>query len=267
MMDDANAQRKSLVLVAREGDVALLTFNRPEARNALSRTMMRDTLRLLEELAQDTTLRALVVTGAGDRAFCAGADLIERQTLSPDERTAHTRMIDTAANALEQFPVPVIAAIRGYALAGGAELAIACDLRVAGTDAVLGYPEVKIGVFPGAGGAIRLPRIVGQAVARDLLFTGRRVDAQEAFQVGLVDRVSAPDEVVPTALALAREIAAGAPLAVRALKKALIESAGLPDQAAHRVVAGYRQPLDATADYQEGLTAFAERRPPKFTGR
>lgn len=264
MIDVVN---EGLVLVRRDGDVALLTLNRPESRNALSLALMRETLRRLEGLAGDASLRALVVTGAGERAFCAGADLIERQTLSPEERTDHTRLIDTAANALEQFPVPVIAAIRGYALAGGAELAIACDLRVASTDAVLGYPEVKIGVFPGAGGAVRLPRIVGQAVARDLLYTGRRVNAAEAFRVGLVDRLTEPEAVLPAALALANEIAAGAPLAIRALKRALLESAGLPDQDAHRVVAQHRQPLDATADYQEGLNAFAERRPPHFTGR
>src|SRR5690606_6600159 len=138
---------------------------------------------------------------------------------------------------------------------------------VASPDAVLGYPEVRIGVFPGAGGAVRLPRIVGQAVARDLLYTGRRVNAAEACRGGLVDRLTQPEAVLPAALARANEIAAGAPLAIRALKRALLGSAGLPDQDAHRVVAQHRQPLDATADYQEGLNAFAERRPPHFTGR
>ena len=248
------------------GHLAVLTLNRPAARNALDRRLTASLVAALTDLAARSHLRVLVVTGAGDRAFSAGADLLERRTMTPAERTAHTEAIAAAAAGLAALPVPTVAAVRGYALAGGAELAIACDLRVAGSDAVFGFPEVRIGIFPGAGGPVRLPRLVGAGAARDLLFTGRRIGAEEAFRLGLVDRVVSSEEVLPEARTVAAEIAANAPLAVRAVKRALAESAGLPETEAHRVVARYRRPLDATADYAEGLAAWAERRPPAFRG-
>jgi enoyl-CoA hydratase/carnithine racemase len=163
--------------------------------------------------------------------------------------------------------MPSIAAIRGFALAGGAELAIACDLRVAAEDATLGFPEVRVGIFPGAGGVLRLPRIVGGGVARDLLFTGRRVSADEAFRIGLIDRLVAPRAVMESAVELAASIAANAPLAVRAVKRALEESHGRPLGDARSTVSALRAALDATDDYEEGLAAFADKRAPRFTGR
>jgi enoyl-CoA hydratase/carnithine racemase len=163
--------------------------------------------------------------------------------------------------------MPTIAAIRGYALAGGAEIAIACDTRVAASDAMLGFPEVRVGIFPGAGGALRLPRIVGEGAARDLLFTGRSIPAADAFRIGLVDRLTTPEEVLGTAAELAANIAANAPLAVRAVKRALRESLGLSSDDARRTINALRAELDATEDYEEGLRAFAERRPPRFSGR
>ena len=248
------------------GHVATLTLNRPAARNALDRRTAAELVRALETLADREELRAVVVTGAGERAFSAGADLVERRSLTPAERTAHTAAINAAADALAALPIPTIAAVRGYALAGGAELAIACDLRVAATDAVFGFPEVRIGIFPGAGGVVRLPRLIGLGAARDLLLTGRRIDAEEALRIGLADRLVEPAEMLSAARALAAEIAANAPLAVRAVKRALAESAGLPETEAHAVVGRHRQALDATADYAEGLAAWAERRPPVFRG-
>jgi methylglutaconyl-CoA hydratase len=256
-----------LVIVHRDGFIATVTLNRPEARNALNRALLRQLRAVLAELAATNGIRALVLTGAGERAFCAGADLIERQSLTPGELTDHTAAINAVADAIADFPVPVIAAVRGYALAGGAELAIACDLRVAGEDAVVGYPEVKVGVFPGAGGVVRLPRLIGLGAARDLLYTGRPVTAHEALRLGLVERVVPPEQVLQAAHHLAAEIAANAPLAIRALKRALAESAGLPEPAAHRAVQAWREPLDATADYREGLAAFAEKRQPVFRGQ
>lgn len=187
--------------------------------------------------------------------------------LAPDERAAHTAAIEAAAEGLAALPMPTIAAVRGFALAGGAELAIACDLRVAADDATFGFPEVKIGIFPGAGGALRLPRIVGGGAARDLLFTGRHLSAEEAFHLGLVDRLVPAESVPGAAAALAASIAANAPLAVRAVKRALQESHGTPLAQARRAVNALRAALDATADYEEGLAAFAERRAPRFTGR
>jgi methylglutaconyl-CoA hydratase len=256
---------ETILFEQRSSGVAVLTLNRPAARNALSRQLARELTALLDRLQSDEALRAVVVAGAGERAFCAGADLQERQAMSAAERTAHTEAIAAAFDDLAMLPVPTIAAIRGYALAGGAELALACDLRIGGGDAVLGLPEVKIGIFPGAGGVLRLPRVVGAAAANDLLFTGRQVSAEEALQIGLLNEVVAPDVVVARAIALAETIAANAPLAIRALKRALLVSA--PGAEAVEAVRRERRSLDETADYAEGLSAFAEKRAPRFTGR
>jgi len=248
------------------GAIVTLTLQRPEALNAINRQMAKELAEACARLADNRDVHAVIVTGAGERAFCAGADLKERRALTASERAAHTAEIEAAAEALAALPMPTIAALRGYALAGGSELAVACDLRVAGDDAVLGFPEVKIGIFPGAGGVPRLPRLVGDGTARDLLFTGRQINADEAFRVGLVDRVVAPEAVYETAVNLAESIAVNAPLAVRAVKRALTESYGRPVPDGRRAVNALRAALDETQDYAEGLAAFAERRAPRFTG-
>ncbi len=257
----------NLILLERGDDgIALLTLNRPDARNALSRALVADLGALIDELAGDRDLRVLIIAGAGERAFCAGADLIERTTMSTRERTAHTAAILGVIEKIAALPIPVIAAISGYALAGGSELALACDFRVGATDSVMGFPEVKIGIFPGAGGVARLPRLVGASAANDLLMTGRQVKSDEAFRLGLLDQIVEPGQVIPAAHSKAAEIAEAAPLAVRAIKAALRESDGLPISGANAVIAKHRLPLDDTADYAEGLTAFAEKRKPRFTG-
>lgn len=253
--------------VGHDGQIALLTLNRPESLNAISRALAADLSRTCADLAQRADVRAVVVTGAGERAFCAGADLKERRLLAAPERAAHTAAIEAAAEALAALPMPTVAAIRGFALAGGAELAVACDLRVAATDAVLGFPEVKIGIFPGAGGVLRLPALVGAGAARDLLYTGRRVEADEALRLGLIDRLVAPEDVLFRARELARAVAANAPLAVRAVKRGLRESTGSSLAEAREVVNALRITLDPTEDYEEGLRAFGERREPRFSGR
>lgn len=255
-----------LVSARPDGQVVTLTLNRPAARNALDRASARDLIAALTSLAKHAEIRVLVLTGAGDRAFCAGADLRERLTMGPAERTAHTDAIAAVADALADFPTPTVAAIRGFALAGGAELAVACDLRIAATDAVFGFPEVAIGIFPGAGGVVRLPRLIGAGAARDLLFTGRRVAAEEAYRLGLVDRLVEVAALGAATAEVASSIAVNAPLAMRALKRALIEGAGQPDKIAHQTARRHRQPLDATADYAEGLAAFGERRAARFRG-
>ncbi len=252
---------------ADDGQIATVTLNRPEALNAISRQLAAELRQVCQVLGSAVDLRAVVVTGAGERGFCAGADLRERKALSATERTAHTAEIEAAAEELAALPVPAIAALRGYTLAGGAELAIACDLRVAGADTEIGFPEVRVGIFPGAGGVLRLPRLVGDGAARDLLFTGRRIDAAEALRMGLVDRVVEPEQSLAVAQELAATIARNAPLAVRAVKRGLAEIHGRPHEDARRLVNDLRAALDATADYAEGLAAFAERREPRFSGR
>jgi enoyl-CoA hydratase/carnithine racemase len=258
---------ETLLTEAASDDILVVKLNRPAARNSINRTMASELSALCARLAGDSAIRALILAGAGEKAFCAGADLRERQTLTAAERTAHTAGIEAAAESLAALPFPTIAAVQGFALAGGTELAIACDLRVAGRGATFGLPEVKVGIFPGAGGVHRLPLLVGLGAARDLLFTGRQVAAEEAARIGLVDRLTDDDAVMQEALALAAEIALNAPLGVRAVKLALRQSQGLGIEDARGAVNTLRTPLDATADYAEGLAAFAEKRAPRFTGQ
>ena len=258
-------QRPVLLDVA--DGIATVTLNRPHALNAISRALAEELSACCGLLRERTDIRVVILTGAGERAFCAGADLREREGMTPSERNAHRAAIEVAAEDLANLPMPTIAAVRGYALAGGTELAIACDLRVAGTDAIFGVPEVKIGIFPGAGGVLRLPPLVGLGNARDLLYTGRHISATEAASMGLVTRLVAPEDVLPAAREIATQIAANAPLALRAVKDALRVSSGLPTAKARDEVNQRRMALDDTADYEEGLRAFTEKRPPRFTGQ
>ena len=255
-----------LLLESADG-IATVTLNRPQALNAINLALAGELRAVCERLNARQDIRVVILTGAGERAFCAGADLRERGSMSTVERDEHRASIEAAAEALGHLPMPTIAAVRGYALAGGTELAIACDLRVAGTDAVFGVPEVKIGIFPGAGGVLRLPPLVGLGVARDLLFTGRQISAEEAARIGLVTRLVAPNQVMPAARDLAAQIAANAPLALRAVKDALRVSVGIPADEARVEVNQRRMALDDTVDYEEGLRAFAEKRQPRFTGQ
>lgn len=255
-----------VLLQSVEDGLATITLNRPAAMNALSRELAAAMLAAARDLASRADLRVVVVRGGGGRAFSAGADLKERATLTPVEKGAHTALIGAAIDAVAALPVPTIAAIRGFALAGGMELALACDIRLAAANASFGLTEVNIGIFPGAGGPVRLPRIVGPGKARELIFSGRRIDAAEALACGLVERV-VPGEALDDAVAeLAGQIRDAAPLAVRAVKRVLDRALDLPSEAALAYAEALRRPLDTTRDYTEGLTAFAERRKPRFSG-
>ena len=207
------------VLLDRRGAIALVTLNAPERRNAIDFAMVQGLHAALDELATDQDLAAIVITGAGEKAFAAGADIAQlRDREAPQALAAINSAI---FKRIEDFAVPTIAAIKGFALGGGCELAIACDLRVAGESAKLGQPEVKLGIIPAAGGTYRLPRLVGLGRARELIFTGRIVDAQEALRMGLVNTVVPDAQVIDTAIALANEIAGNGRLAVRMAKLAL----------------------------------------------
>jgi enoyl-CoA hydratase/carnithine racemase len=246
--------------------IATLTLQRPAALNALSRALVMALYEAVKLLAARRDVHVVVLRGAGARAFCTGADLKERAGLDGAARATHTAQIAAAADALAALPVPTIAALHGYTLAGGLELALACDIRLAATDTICGLTEVRIGIFPGAGAPARLPRLVGPGKARELIFSGRRIGADEALACGLVERVVPPAELDGAVATLAGEIAAAAPLAVRAAKRALALADDLPLAEALAAIEGLRRPLDDTADYSEGLAAFAERRPPRFTG-
>jgi len=246
--------------------IATLTLDRPAALNALSRTLIKALDEAVGVVAARDDVRVVVLRGAGARAFCTGADLKERARFEGAARAAHTAQIAAVADALAALPVPTIAALHGYTLAGGLELALACDIRLAAADTVCGLTEVRIGIFPGAGAPVRLPRLVGPGKARELIFSGRRIGADEALACGLVERVVPPAELAGAVATLAGEIAAAAPLAVRAAKRALALADDLPLAEALAAIEGLRRPLDDSADYSEGLAAFAERRPPHFTG-
>jgi enoyl-CoA hydratase/carnithine racemase len=247
--------------------IAEITMNRPEARNALGPQLVGEFREALADLAAAPNLRVVIVRGSREcNAFCAGADLVARTTMSREERLAHFESIAALCEELAAFPVPVIAAVHGYAMGGGAEVALACDIRIAADAAVFALPEVSVGLIPGAGGITRLPKLVGAGRARELIFSGRRVDAAEAERIGLVERVTPLVELDGAVQALAETIAGHAPLAVRAVKKGLFDSDNLPIAQATEAVLAVRLPLEDTKDFVEGMTAFKEKRKPVWKG-
>ncbi|MFQ5655837.1 MAG: enoyl-CoA hydratase/isomerase family protein [Planctomycetota bacterium] len=248
------------ILVEREAAVALLVLNRPEARNALDLAMVEALARALEELSVDSELAALVLTGAGDEAFAAGADIAELRDRGSSE--AFRRINQGLFRRVEEFPAPTIAAVRGWALGGGLELALACDLRVAGESASLGQPEVGLGIIPGAGATHRLPALVGLGKARELIFTGQIIDAAEAHRIGLVNEIVPDDQVLPAATDLAQRIARNSPPAVRLAKLAL-NSAQETGGRGRDLIEVLAQALCFDSDDKLArMTAFLERKTP-----
>ncbi len=243
-----------------------LTLRRPDALNALSTEMCRAVLDALGQVDRDPGARVLILTGEG-RAFCAGADLKEREGAALDAIWKHNRSIFRIPLELERLAVPVIAAINGFALGGGCELALGCDLRWAARTAEFGCPEVTRGIIPAAGGTQRLSRLVGPSRAMALILTGRRITAEEADRVGLVDAVVAPGDLLRSAGETARAIAGNAPLAVRAAKRAIRYGLQQSFEAGLDLEGHLQRMLYASADCQEGIVAFRERRPPRWAGR
>jgi enoyl-CoA hydratase/carnithine racemase len=256
------------VRIERRGAVGVLVVDRPERRNALSRKTLSELGRLGRELVADPTVRAIVVTGAGDKVFCAGADLKERQAFTNEDVRVQVGLYRTELGVLDHSPKPVIAALNGSAFGGGLELALICDLRVAATHAQIGLPETTLGIIPGAGGTQRLPRIVGEARAKEMILLGRPLTAEQALSWGLVNRVTPPGvDVVADAIAWIDPIANGAPIAQAAALAAIDDSF---DVTLEQGLALERVHYDETlrsADRLEALRAFAEKRKPAFTGR
>jgi len=260
-----NAQGTRL-RVEREGAIATVTLDRPEVLHALDAVMFDELERAFAELTADASVRVILLTGSGERAFAAGADIRAlAHTDSASGRAASERGQQVFLD-IERCGKPVIACVNGVALGGGCELALACTFRIASDRAKLGLPELKLGLIPGYGGTQRLPRLIGRSAALRLMLTGAAVDAAEALRLGLVDEVVSAGELVTRARAIAESIAAMAPLAISAVVQAVARGDGLPIEDAMRVEAEIFGRLCGTVDKREGLEAFLEKRAPKWTG-
>ncbi len=255
------------VEVTREGAVAVVTVNRPEALNALNTETNEQLARAVAALCADEAVRAVVLTGGGETSFVAGADIAEMQRMTPEQARRFSALGQDVMCAIEAAPQPWIAAVNGFALGGGCELALACDVRLAGENAKFGQPEINLGITPGFGGTQRLPRTVGSGWAKYLVLSGRHIRADEALRIGLVQAVFAKDDLMAHAMKLAEELAGKSPLAMRYCKAA-VQAAGSTSLAAGQGVERDLFALAfATADQSEGMAAFLEKRTPEFEGR
>jgi enoyl-CoA hydratase/carnithine racemase len=254
------------VLVRRDGYVAEIVLDRAEAHNALSTAMAAELARACADVAKDRGVCAVVLSASGEKAFCVGADLKERNGFDDADLMRQRPVFRAAFEGVIDLPQPAVAAVFGYALGGGCELALACDLVVAEETATLGLPEVTVGVVPGGGGTQTLVRRVGWARAADLILTGRRVGAQEAYDLGVVNRVVAPGTARAEALALAATIAKNSPVGTRAAKRALRLGAGLDLRAGLDVEDAAWRSVAFSGDRREGVRAFNEKRPPEWPG-
>jgi enoyl-CoA hydratase len=249
--------------VDRQGHIATVTINRPDKLNALDAGGLRELRARFDELSADRNIRAIVLTGAGDRAFVAGADIGAMAEYTAAEGREFGELGHAATRAIELASQPVIAAVNGFALGGGCELALACDIRIASTNAVFAQPEVSLGIPPGWGGSQRLLRAVGPGMASELIFTGRRVDAVEALRIGLINSVYEPDRLMSAATALAGAIASNSPVNVRAAKRLIAMTRG-DDQPGLDAEASAFAEAFTIRDRREGMHAFLERRKPSF---
>ena len=250
----------------KEGKVAIFTINRPEAMNALNMETMRELREVLVDFRDDDGLWVGIVTGAGEKAFCGGADIKDTLPFMKEHSRAQWAMPDSIMRGLELWK-PLVAAINGMALGGGLELALACDIRIAAENARLGTPEVTLGLIPGWGGTQRLPRVIPWCKAAELLLTGKLIDAQEAYRIGLVNKVVPQAEVLSTAKEWAEAICRAAPLAVRAAKEAMLRGSAMTIEEGLRLENALVASVMATEDFTEGTTAFVEKRKPNYKAK
>lgn len=257
---------QNLIFENKDG-LGFVTINRPKALNALNAATMIELDRLADEIARDASVKVVIVAGSGDKAFVAGADITEMQPKSAVEGRAWGKFGQAVFNKIENLPQPVIAAISGFALGGGCELAMACDIRIASDKAKFGQPEVSLGIPPGFGGTQRLSRLVGKGRAKELLFTADMVDAAEAYRIGLVNKVVAPEELMETAKAMAQKIMSRSPVGVQMCKAAVNEGLDTDLETGVAYEAEVFGLCFATADQKEGMSAFVEKRKANFTGK
>ena len=261
------ARETGPLLVRQEGTTAVLTLNRPEARTALNEVLLRQLRAAAAAAAADETVHAVVITGSGDRAFCAGADIRGMREMSAPDARRWSELGHDVFRVIEMLPKPTVAALNAVAVGGGCELALACDFRVMAETAQLGQPEINLGLIPGWGGTQRLPRLAGTALAKEMVLTGRPVSAAVAERAGLLNRVVPADRVLPEALELAGRFAALPPLAVAYAKQAINAGREMDLPGALALEVNLFAHAFATADRQEGLAAFLEKRPARFEGR
>ena len=254
-------------LIFEQAPIATVTVNRPKALNALNVRVVEELAQVLRDVRHDPAVRALIITGAGDRAFVAGADIAAMTEMSAVEGLEFSRLGHRVLQSMEELPVPIIAAVNGFALGGGLELAMACDLVIASEKARFGQPEINLALIPGFGGTQRLPRRIGHPRARHLILTGDMIDARTALEWGLINQVVAPDQLLATARKLAEQIAGKSSIAVRQAKAALVAAATMTEDAGLKYEQQAFGVTFSSADRVEGTKAFVEKRDPKWQGK
>lgn len=259
-------EEEKTVLTNIEDGICTIYLNRPKVMNSINRQMLSELKEVLSTLRFDKSVRVIILTGSGEKAFCAGADLKERITLTEKEVKEFIYNIRTTMSMIADFPKPVISAINGIALGGGTEMSLACDIRIASENAKMGLTETKLAIIPGAGGTQRLPRIVGLAKAKELIFTGRTIDSTEALNIGLVNKVTTLDNLLNEAINMAKMICENGPVAIEQAKKAISKGYELDLESGLVFESEAYQSCIPTKDRIEGLTAFAEKRKPSYKG-
>lgn len=256
----------SLLVERRDDGIIIITINRPERRNALDRPTLAAGRTLIRDIQYDRSARVLIVTGAGDKAFCAGADLKEREHMTMVEVRQYIRYIRDTFTEMESLPIPVIAAINGVSMGGGTEMALACDLRIASPNAKIALNETSLAIIPGGGGTVRLPRLIGRGRAKDMIMTARWVEAEEALAIGLVNRIAPKGKLMETTIEVAEQIIRNGPIAITQAKYVINRGLELPLEEALQLESDGYEVTIPTKDRVEALEAFKEKRKPQFKG-
>ncbi len=254
------------ILTERKGHILIVTLNRPERMNALDRSTLAAGAKFIKELNYDRDIRVVIITGTGDKAFCAGADLKERENMTMSEVRQYIHTIRDTFTNIENLPIPVICAINGIALGGGLEFALACDIRIASPNARMGLTEVTLGIIPGGGGTQRLPRLVGRGKAKEMLFLGLQLTAQEALEIGLINRIAPEGKLMEFAMEMAEKICNNSPIAIQQAKIAVNQGLDVDIGRGLVIESEAYEVCIPTKDRLEALAAFKEKRKPVFKG-